>query len=82
MVFNAKEIEEIISKRNELAARLEVCGELSKFILSNAGLCILERNYLKAQAWYDMAKHLASELDCIKNEIKILSDRLKQTKGS
>ena len=74
-MIDAKEVEELISRKTELLAETEVYIAIGDFISSNMDSCKNERNYSEWQAWIDALNDVTAKL---KNFDSELGDILKQ----
>ena len=74
-MIDAKEVEELISRKTELLAETEVYIAIGDFISSNMDRCKNERNYSEWQAWIDALNDVTAKL---KNFDSELGDILKQ----
>ena len=76
-MIDAKKIEELISRKTELLAEIEVYIAIGDFISSNMDRCQNERNYSEWQAWIDALNEVTAKLKNLDGE---LVDILKQLK--
>ena len=76
-MIDAKKIAELISRKTELLAEIEVYIAIGDFISSNMDRCQNERNYSEWQAWIDALNEVTAKLKNLDGE---LVDILKQLK--
>ena len=76
-MIDAKKIEELISRKTELLAEIEVYIAIGDFISSNMDRCKNERNYSEWQAWINALNDVTAKLKNLDSE---LADILKQLK--
>ena len=76
-MIDAKEIEELISRKTELVAETGVYIAIGDFISSNMDRCKNERNYYEWQAWINALNDVTAKLKNLDSE---LGDILKQLK--
>ena len=76
-MIDAKNVEELVSRKTELLAETNVYIAIGDFISSNMDRCKNERNYSEWQAWIDALNDVTAKL---KNLDADLADILKQLK--
>ena len=76
-MIDAKNVEELVSRKTELLAETNVYIAIGDFISSNMDRCKNERNYSEWQAWIDALNDVTAKLKVLDVD---LADILKQLK--
>ena len=76
-MIDAKNVEELVSRKTELLAETNVYIAIGDFISSNMDRCKNERNYYEWQAWINALNDVTAKLKNLDSE---LGDILKQLK--
>ena len=76
-MIDAKNVEELVSRKTELLAETNVYIAIGDFISSNMDRCKNERNYSEWQAWIDALNDVTAKLKVLDAD---LADILKQLK--
>ena len=77
-MIDAKNVEELVSRKTELLAETNVYIAIGDFISSNMDRCRNERKYFEWQAWIDALNDVTAKLKNLDEKHK---DVLKQLKG-
>ena len=77
-MIDTKLYEELVSKRAELKAEVEVCRTMFDFANSNANRCKIERNFNECQAWCDVMKDINAKMERVHSEYEDLIKRVKE----
>ena len=77
-MIDAKKIEELISRKTELLAEIEVYIAIGDFISSNMDRCQNERNYSEWQAWIDALNEVTAKLKNLDGELVNILKQLKK----
>ena len=77
-MIDAKEFEELISRKTELLAETNVYIAIGDFISSNMDRCKNERKYSEWQAWIDALNDVTAKLKVLDENLKDILTQLKE----
>ena len=77
-MIDAKKIEELISRKTELLAEIEVYIAIGDFISSNMDRCQNERSDSEWQAWMDALNEVTAKLKALDENLKDILTQLKE----
>ena len=77
-MIDAKEIEELISRKTELVAETGVYIAIGDFISSNMDRCENERKYYEWQAWIDALNDVTAKLKVLDENLKDILTQLEE----
>ena len=77
-MIDAKEIEELISRKTELVGETGVYISIVDFISSNMDRCKNERKYSEWQAWIDALNDVTAKLKVLDENLKDILTQLKE----
>ena len=77
-MIDAKNIEELVSRKTELLAETNVYIAIGDFISSNMDRCKNERNYSEWQAWIDALNDVTAKLKVLDENLKDILTQLKE----
>ena len=75
-MIDAKNVEELVSRKTELLAETNVYIAIGDFISSNTDRCKNERNYSEWQAWIDALNDVNMKLKKINDEMEDIAEQL------
>ena len=75
-MIDAKNVEELVSRKTELLAETNVYIAIGDFISSNMDRCKNERNYSEWQAWIDALNDVNMKLKKINDEMEDIAEQL------
>ena len=75
-MIDAKNVEELVSRKTELLAETNVYIAIGDFISSNMDRCKNERNYYEWQAWIDALNDVNMKLKKINDEMEDIAEQL------
>ena len=75
-MIDAKNVEELVSRKTELLAETNVYIAIGDFISSNMDRCKNERNYSEWQAWIDALNDINMKLKKINDEMEDIAEQL------
>ena len=77
-MIDTKLYEELIGKRAELKAEVEVCRMMFDFAKSNANRCRIELNLNECQAWCDVMKEINAKMERVHSDYEELVKKIKE----
>ena len=75
-MIDAKNVEELVSRKTELLAETNVYIAIGDFISSNMDRCKNERKYSEWQAWIDALNDVNMKLKKINDEMEDIAEQL------